>query len=171
MKRHSQRLRDILRRGLAIAVTVPMMVSFAPVAFAEDGAGTGNGSATPSASSGLNLLASYDFSDGTATDTSGNGYNLTMNGGAKVEAFGDRNNNQALSLRGNGQYASFPDELFAKAGNSFTMEFAAKSRHADDGNYFSFSVGGSQQKYLFWYLSKDLRLRCLTMTISGTTTS
>lgn len=71
MKRHSQRLRDILRRGLAIAVTVPMMVSFAPVAFAEDGAGTGNGSATPSASSGLNLLASYDFSDGTATDTSG----------------------------------------------------------------------------------------------------
>ena len=153
MKRHSQRLRDILRRGLAIAVTVPMMVSFAPVAFAEDGAGTGNGSATPSASSGLNLLASYDFSDGTATDTSGNGYNLTMNGGAKVEAFGDRNNNQALSLRGNGQYASFPDELFAKAGNSFTMEFAAKSRHADDGNYFSFSVGGSQQKYLFWYLS------------------
>lgn len=47
MKRHSQRLRDILRRGLAIAVTVPMMVSFAPVAFAEDGAGTGNGSATP----------------------------------------------------------------------------------------------------------------------------
>lgn len=108
MKRHSQRLRDILRRGLAIAVTVPMMVSFAPVAFAEDGAGTGNGSATPSASSGLNLLASYDFSDGTATDTSGNGYNLTMNGGAKVEAFGDRNNNQALSLRGNGQYASFP---------------------------------------------------------------
>ena len=98
------------------------------------------------------LVASYDFADGTAKDSIG-GHDLQLNGGAKVEAYGDRDNNKALSLRGNGQYAQFPDGVFDTVGNDFTMEFSAKARSEDSGDYFTFALGKDSTRYLFMYLS------------------
>lgn len=99
-----------------------------------------------------NLVASYNFTGGSVTDSTGD-YDLALYDGAKVEKYGDRNNNEALSLRGDGQYAQFPDDLFASVGNDFTMEFSAKSRSEDTGNYFSFALGRNSTNYLFSYLS------------------
>lgn len=98
------------------------------------------------------LIASYDFTDGTAKDSIG-GHDLQLEGGAKVEAYGDRDNNKALSLRGNGQYAQFPEGVFDTVGNDFTMEFSAKSRAEDSGDYFTFALGKDSTRYLFMYLS------------------
>lgn len=56
------------------------------------------------------LLASWDFTGKNGTtnsaiaDSTGK-YNLTLKDGAKIEQYGDRSNNEALSLRGDGQYA------------------------------------------------------------------
>ncbi|GGI14571.1 arabinosidase [Galliscardovia ingluviei] len=98
------------------------------------------------------LVASYDFTGGSTKDTTGH-YDITLQGGAKVEKYGDRNNNEALSLRGGSQYAQLPDSLFADLGNSFTMEFTAKSRHDDDRHHFTFAVGKDKSKYLAYYMS------------------
>ncbi len=68
-------------------------------------------------------------------------YNLTLKDGAKIERYGDRSNNEALSLRGGGQYAQIDDQLFKDAGDSFTLEFASKTRHDNSGKFFSFIVG------------------------------
>nr|WP_241520219.1 Ig-like domain-containing protein [Bifidobacterium catulorum] len=116
------------------------------------------------------LLASWDFTGkngdaGKIADSTGK-YDMTLNGGAKVEQYGDRNNNESLSLRGNGQYAQIDDQLFKDAGDSFTMEFATKTRHDDSGKFFSFIVGkdgsndtntndqANANKYLMFYNSK-----------------
>lgn len=56
------------------------------------------------------LLASWDFTGKNGTtnsaiaDSTGK-YNLTLKDNAKIEQYGDRSNNEALSLRGDGQYA------------------------------------------------------------------
>lgn len=92
------------------------------------------------------LLASWDFTGKNGTtnsaiaDSTGK-YNLTLKDGAKIEQYGDRSNNEALSLRGDGQYAQIDDQLFKDAGDSFTLEFASKTRHDDSGKFFSFIVG------------------------------
>lgn len=63
------------------------------------------------------LLASWDFTGKNGTtnsaiaDSTGK-YNLTLKDGAKIEQYGDRSNNEALSLRGDGQYAQIDDQLF-----------------------------------------------------------
>lgn len=60
------------------------------------------------------LLASWDFTGKNGTtnsaiaDSTGK-YNLTLKDGAKIEQYGDRSNNEALSLRGDGQYAQIDD--------------------------------------------------------------
>ena len=92
------------------------------------------------------LLASWDFTGKNGTtnsviaDSTGK-YNLTLKDNAKIEQYGDRSNNEALSLRGDGQYAQIDDQLFKDAGDSFTLEFASKTRHDDSGKFFSFIVG------------------------------
>lgn len=86
------------------------------------------------------LLASWDFTGKNGTtnsaiaDSTGK-YNLTLKDGAKIEQYGDRSNNEALSLRGDGQYAQIDDQLFKDAGDSFTLEFASKTRHDDSGKF------------------------------------
>ena len=117
------------------------------------------------------LLASWDFTGKNGTtnsaiaDSTGK-YNLTLKDGAKIEQYGDRSNNEALSLRGDGQYAQIDDQLFKDAGDSFTLEFASKTRHDDSGKFFSFIVGkdgsndanttdqSNANKYLMFYNSK-----------------
>ena len=92
------------------------------------------------------LLASWDFTGKNGTtnsviaDSTGK-YSLTLKDGAKIEQYGDRSNNEALSLRGDGQYAQIDDQLFKDAGDSFTLEFASKTRHDNSGKFFSFIVG------------------------------
>lgn len=87
------------------------------------------------------LLASWDFTGKNGTtnsaiaDSTGK-YNLTLKDGAKIEQYGDRSNNEALSLRGDGQYAQIDDQLFKDAGDSFTLEFASKTRHDNSGKFF-----------------------------------
>lgn len=117
------------------------------------------------------LLASWDFTGKNGTtnseiaDSTGK-YNLTLKDGAKIEQYGDRSNNEALSLRGDGQYAQIDDQLFKDAGDSFTLEFASKTRHDNSGKFFSFIVGkdgsndanttdqANANKYLMFYNSK-----------------
>ena len=117
------------------------------------------------------LLASWDFTGKNGTtnsviaDSTGK-YNLTLKDGAKIEQYGDRSNNEALSLCGDGQYAQIDDQLFKDAGDSFTLEFASKTRHDDSGKFFSFIVGkdgsndanttdqANANKYLMFYNSK-----------------
>ena len=94
------------------------------------------------------LVAAYDFTGGSVADITGNGHDLTLHGGAKVEKYGDRNNNEALSLRGGSQYAELPRGLFDGM-DSFTLEFASKSRAKDGDNFFTFSIGEDNQRYFF----------------------
>ena len=141
---------------MATAIALPVLLALTPGSAVADDA---NANAQPAdqtapvaAAAEPQLLASYDFTGGSTADQTGD-YDITLQGGAKVEQYGDRSNNEALSLRGNGQYAQLPDSLFADAGDSFTVEFAAKSRHEDTGKFFSFAVGKDSTHYLFWYLS------------------
>ncbi|PLS29388.1 Ig-like domain-containing protein [Bifidobacterium parmae] len=162
------------KKAVALIATVPMLAAFAPAATAADATTAVAQSApavTAAADTAPTLLASWDFtgkngtSSGAIADSTGK-YNLTLNGGAKIEQYGDRNNNESLSLRGGGQYAQIDDQLFKDAGDSFTMEFATKTRHDDSGKFFSFIVGkdgsndsnttdqANANKYLMFYNSK-----------------
>ena len=141
-----------LKKALAAAVAVPMLASLMPAtAMADDGAAAATpvAASTPqeaSDNSNLQLLASWDFTgayqsqNGELTDSTGK-HKLTLHNNAYIEEFRDRSNNEALQLKGNQEYAQFDDQLFAEAGDSFTMEFAAKSRHEDKGNYFTLGIG------------------------------
>jgi hypothetical protein len=118
------------------------------------------------------LLASWDFTGKNGTtnsaiaDSTGK-YNLTLKDGAKIEQYDDRSNNEVLSLRGDGQYAQIDDQLFKDAGDSFTLEFASKTRHDNSGKFFSFIVGkddsndanttdqANANKYLMFYNSRN----------------
>ena len=133
------------------------------------------------------LLASWDFTGKNGTtnsaiaDSTGK-YNLTLKDGAKIEQYGDRSNNEALSLRGGGQYAQIDDQLFKDAGDSFTLEFASKTRHDDSGKFFSFIVGkdgsndanttdqANANKYLMFYNSNCCTARPPSRALSPTTT-
>lgn len=115
---------------------------------------------TEMSTAGLTLTSSYDFTDATGSTTvpdKTGSYDMTLHNGASVGAFGDRDGNEALNLDnksdGDGKYASLPSTLFQNLGDKATIDFAAKSRHNDDGNYFTFAVGPNQNKYLFFYLS------------------
>ena len=113
---------DITRKGRRLAaalVTAATLMSTAAMSSAAIAEESEEVTGQPQ------LVASYDFTGGSTEDLTGD-YDMTLQSGAKVEKYGDRNNNEALSLRGNGQYAQLPDALFAELGNSFTMEFAAK---------------------------------------------
>lgn len=136
------------KRLLASAVSIPMLAALAPVANAE-----------PTQQQDAQLVASWDFTgaykseNGTLKDSTGT-YSMVLKNNAYVERFGDRNNNEALQLKGDSQqYAEIDSSVFAQIGNEATIEFAAKSRHADNGNYFSFTVGKDASKYLMFYLS------------------
>lgn len=138
-----------------MAVAVPMLTVMVPTASAVDVVAQADGAKQASPE----LLASWDFTgdymseNGTIADSTGT-YNMTLHNGAYIEKFGDRNQNEALQLKGDSQqYAEIDDQLFEDAGDSFTLEFSAKSRHADDGNYFSFAVGKDSTHYMFTYLS------------------
>ncbi|WP_390134193.1 Ig-like domain-containing protein [Bifidobacterium apicola] len=145
-----------LRTLVSAILTVPMLLSFTGgAAYALERPG-----ARAEETSSLTPVASYDFSQGSLSD-SVNGYAMTLHGGASIGAFGDRNGNEALNLQNgqsdaakNVQYAELPSQIFESIGNAATIDFAAKSRHADDGNYFSLAVGKDASHYLFFYLSK-----------------
>ncbi|WP_318644532.1 MULTISPECIES: Ig-like domain-containing protein [Bifidobacterium] len=147
---------------LSLCVGVPAMAADA------DAAATPTVATAAAADAKPTLLASWDFtgkngtSSGAIADSTGK-YDLTLDGGAAIEQYGDRSNNESLSLRGNGQYAQIDDQLFKDAGDSFTMEFAAKTRHNDSGKFFSLIVGkdgsndsnttdqANANKYLMFY--------------------
>ena len=145
-----------LRTLVSAILTVPMLLSFTGgAAYALERPG-----AKAEETSSLTPVASYDFSQGSLSD-SVNGYAMALHGGASIGAFGDRNGNEALNLQNgqsdaakNVQYAELPSQIFESIGNEATIDFAAKSRHADDGNYFSLAVGKDASHYLFFYLSK-----------------
>ena len=145
-----------LRTLVSAILTVPMLLSFTGgAAYALE-----RPDARAEETSSLTPVASYDFSQGSLSD-SVNGYAMTLHGGASIGAFGDRNGNEALNLQNgqsdaakNVQYAELPSQIFESIGNEATIDFAAKSRHADNGNYFSLAVGKDASHYLFFYLSK-----------------
>nr|WP_236024566.1 Ig-like domain-containing protein [Bifidobacterium pluvialisilvae] len=122
---------------------------------------TGAAATTPAADTAPTLLASWDFTGKNGTDSgsiadSTGKYKMTLNGGVSVGKFGDHSDNEALNLNNDSssaKYAQIDDQLFKDAGDSFTLEYAAKSRHADDGNYFTFAVGQNYNKYFFNYIS------------------
>lgn len=106
--------------------------------------------ATPAAAVGVDpqVIASYDFEDGTARDTSGHGNDLTLSGGAAIEAYGDKPiGGRALSTRGGTQHAAFPVGLF-DGRDEFTISMNYKNR-SSTGNFFTFAVGQDSDRYLF----------------------
>lgn len=151
----------IWKKVASVLLAVPMLVATAASANAAQPQ-----QAIPSpldetgmATDGLTLTSSYDFTGVTGTtvpDKTGS-YDMTLHNGASVGKFGDRDNNEALNLDnkndGDSKYASLPSGLFQSIGDKATIDFAAKSRHNDDGNYFTFAVGKDSNKYLFFYLS------------------
>ena len=120
---------------------------------------------------GSDPIAAYDFSDGTATDTTGNGNDLTLHNGAKVEEYGDNPNgkgDRALSIRGGTQYAEFPKGLF-DGRNELTIEFSAKSRQSS-GNFFSLTFGQDSNRYFFTRLRGDSAYMAITKASYGSET-
>ena len=86
-----------LRTLVSAILTVPMLLSFTGgAAYALERPG-----ARAEETSSLTPVASYDFSQGSLSD-SVNGYVMALHGGASIGAFGDRNGNEALNLQ-NGQ--------------------------------------------------------------------
>lgn len=145
------------KKIVAAVATVPMLAAFVPTATAAD-VTPALAQATPAAAAAdPQLLASWDFTgkdgtnSGSIADSTGK-YNLTLNGGVSVGKFGDRSNNEALNLNNDAnsaKYAQIDDQLFKDAGDSFTLEFAAKSRQADSDAFFTFAVGKDYNKYFF----------------------
>ncbi|WP_206222198.1 immunoglobulin-like domain-containing protein [Schaalia sp. ZJ1691] len=149
--------RTVVALSAATAIGMSMLVSplspaWATVHADADDAATQAGSAEPSLVASWDFTGKYGSANATIPDSTGT-YNMTLRGGAYIEKFGDRNHNESLQLKGGGQYAEIDSALFANIGDSFTMKFLAKSRHQDHGNYFTFGVGPSSDKYLFTYLS------------------
>lgn len=147
------RTRRIVASFAAVTTLASGMAFGASAAIADTG--------TSATANNLTLLAGWDFTDkyksenGTIADSTGK-YDMTLHNGAYVEKFGDRNQSEALQLKGDSkQYAEIDSSLFKDAGNTFTVEFAAKSRHSDDGKHFSFTVGKDRNKYLMYYGSTD----------------
>ncbi|WP_306345420.1 immunoglobulin-like domain-containing protein [Bifidobacterium aesculapii] len=145
------------KKIVAAVATVPMLAAFVPTATAADVTPALAQSAPAAAASDPQLLASWDFTgkdgtnNGSIADSTGK-YNLTLNGGVSVVKFGDRSNNEALNLNNDAnsaKYAQIDDQLFKDAGDSFTLEFAAKSRQADSDAFFTFAVGKDYNKYFF----------------------
>lgn len=143
--------RKIVTAGLAVT----LMTAIVPSAHATESTTT----PTAADSNNLQLVAGWDFTglNGTTNtsikDSTGT-YDLTLYNDARIEQFGDRSNNEALQLKGDkGQYAEISSDVFANIGNNFTMDFSAKTRHKDDGNYFSFAIGKDSTHYLFTNLS------------------
>ncbi|KJL48698.1 Xylosidase/arabinosidase [Microbacterium hydrocarbonoxydans] len=94
------------------------------------------------------IIAAYDFEDGTARDTSGHGNDLTLAGGAAVETYGDKpTGSKALSTRGGTQHAAFPVGMF-DGRDEFTISMNYKNR-SSTGNFFTFAVGQDSNRYLF----------------------
>lgn len=113
-------------------------------------AGAGLCLATPAVAADVEpeIIASYDFEDGTARDTSGHGNDLTLSGGAAVETYGDKPvGGKALSTRGGTQHAAFPVGLF-DGRDEFTISMNYKNR-SSTGNFFTFAVGQDSDRYLF----------------------
>lgn len=122
----------------------------ATAAFAALAAAAGGLAVTPAAVAAdpAGVIASYDFEDGTARDTSGHGNDLTLAGGAAVESYGDKQDGaRALSTRGGTQHAAFPTGMF-DGRDEFTISMNYKNR-ASTGNFFTFAVGQDQNRYLF----------------------
>ena len=148
------RTRRIVASITAVSALVSGMAFGVSAAIADTDGASASGN-------NLTLLAGWDFTgkykseNGTIADSTGK-YDMTLHNGAYVEKFGDRNQSEALQLKGDSkQYAEIDSSLFKDAGNTFTVEFAAKSRHSDDGKHFSFTVGKDRNKYLMYYGSTD----------------
>jgi hypothetical protein len=110
---------------------------------------------------GSKPIASYDFNDAAAPgkDSSGNGNDLTLKGGAAATKPEGRPDD-ALSLAGSGQYAELPKGLF-DGRNEVTVEFSSRSR-ATSGNFFSFALGADRNRYLFSRLRGDTAYAAIT---------
>lgn len=135
-------------RLVASLAALPMLCAVPSVSFAQE--------EDLAAASQPQLVASWDFTHSSLTDSVG-GERIELFNGASVEQFGDRNNNEALTMNRNGgtQYARIPDSVIGAVGDSATIEFAAKSRSNDTNNFFTFGTGKNDSRYFFFYLSKS----------------
>ncbi|HCH22379.1 MAG TPA: hypothetical protein DEW10_06650 [Bifidobacterium sp.] len=103
---------------------------------------------------GSDPIAQYDFEDSNnrGKDSKG-GNDLTFSGTPEFGVPGDWNTNVMQLRPSKNAYAEFPQGMF-DGRDSFTLEFEAKSR-ASSGNYFSFAIGASDQKYIIIRLRGD----------------
>lgn len=84
-------------------------------------------------------VADFNFENGSE--------DVTLNGNAKIEEDDDKNSN-VLKLDGTaGSFAQLPGNLF-EGRNQLTISMDVKPE-MDTGNYFTFGLGQSDQKYLF----------------------
>ena len=95
-------------------------------------------------------IAEYNFEDGTK-DVSGNQNDMTLNGNAVIEK-DNENGSNVLTLDGSTEtFAELPQGLF-DGRNKVTISMDVKPE-MDSGNYFTFTFGKSDQKYMFLKLT------------------
>lgn len=100
----------------------------------------------PADEDGSGPIAQYTFDDGSASDVTGNGRDLTLYGSASIER-DDDSGSSALVLDGSsGSYAQFPQGMF-DGRNSLTVSMDVRTDLS--GNMFTFTFGKDTQKYYF----------------------
>ena len=102
--------------------------------------------ATPDADGSGPILA-YDFEDGKATDTTGNGNNGHLVGNAVIKAFDKSDGGSVLVLDGSTDtYLELPHSLL-DGRNELTVSMYVNN--SGKGNFFTFGVGQSDTRYIY----------------------
>lgn len=112
---------------------------------------------------GSDPIIVYNFDDGTAADSSGNGYDAALVGSAAVVT--DDENGRVLSLDGSaGTYLEFPRGVL-DGRDELTVSMDV--RNITTGNFFTFALGKSDTRYLFARLRPDSIRTAITVNSYG----
>lgn len=153
----------MLKRKLAAAAIAVAMTLTAGAATVSGAIADDNTAAAVAETTSGTLVAEYNFDAGNYKDTSGkNAADLTVANGAKWEYYSDANSN-ALSVRGNSQYAETGAGVFNGVSEGLSFSIKAKTRNVEKGDV-AVTVGASADKYLI------LRLQGTKATAAVTTT-
>lgn len=135
-------MRRLTRLTTSIVVAGFVMAPFAPAAFAAEDD---------------HLIAQYNFDHPSdrGADSSGNGHTMDTSAGSPAFGTPTGRDSTALELSGDaGQYARIPDDVFAAAGEDFTLEFSTESESSGNG-FFTVGIGKDDHRYLLIKLDQD----------------
>ncbi len=119
-----------------------------------------NAEAAAPGEAGSGPIAAYDFNDGTAKDTTGNGNDGKLIANAAV--VDDAEKGKALSLDGSTDaYMELPVGLL-DGRNELTVSMDVLHNNANNDNYFNFALGNSDTRYLFARARGDMSYVAIT---------